>query len=539
MANYRNQQPTCEPVDENTWLLGVTNDATSTPVEALGTNSTYPQAYRELDSVAASMILKQEARAVVRSSIPVILTYTLQYSFSFFSLLVLGHIGANELAAAALANMALVVIVFSPGIGLASALDTFCSTTFTASRDKTLVGFHLQRGLIAVTCHFIVIVPVIWHLDMALVWLKQDAYVSTLCGQYVRMQLLGVLPWLSFECIKRFLQAQGIMHASTYILLAVMPVHLLSNYVLVWSKLVGVGFIGAAIANVLTNWFILGGISLYTWRSKAQEAWGGWTIQSLWAMPQYFQLAIPATIMICAEWWILDLLALAASYLGSTTLAAQSIVINTCSLTYQIPDGLSVVVCNHVGNLIGQARARRARLTAWLGIAMGAVVGVVTLCAALAVGNWWGYIYSEDARVVACVATIMPACALFQMFDAINSVGSGVLRSIERQNAGAMINFPAYYIVGFPLGLFLTYGIPRMGVLGLWFGICAGVALAVSLQLLICMRTDWHKEVQRCMIRVSMDCSVLERSHKSGDDSTENDSESSSDVATERSSLSR
>ncbi|KAJ2451961.1 ethionine resistance protein [Coemansia sp. RSA 2336] len=535
MTSNRNTT-TCEPADESTWLLGTANDnAVSTPVEALDPNSTYPPAYEELDSVATSVILQQEARAVVRSSIPVVLTYTLQYSFSFFSLLVLGHIGANELAAAALANMALVVIVFSPGIGLASALDTFCSTTFTASSDKTLVGFHLQRGLIAVACHFMAIVPVMWHLDTALVWLKQDTYVSMLCGQYVRVQLLGVLPWLCFECIKRFLQAQGIMHASTYILLAVMPVHLLGNYVLVWSKLAGVGFIGAAVANVLTNWLILGGILLYTWRSSAREAWGGWTIHSLWAMPQYFQLAIPATIMICAEWWILDLLALAASYLGSTTLAAQSIVINTCSLTYQVPDGLSVVVCNHVGNLIGQARTRRARLTAWLGIAMGAGVGVATLCAALAVGSWWGYIYSEDARVVACVATIMPACALFQMFDAINSVGSGVLRSIERQNAGAMINFPAYYVVGFPLGLFLTYGMPHMGVLGLWFGICAGVALAVSLQMLICLRTDWHNEVRRCMVRVSMDRSVLERSRKPDDNSSDSDS----DVTTERSSLSR
>ncbi|KAJ2194241.1 ethionine resistance protein [Coemansia sp. RSA 522] len=518
---------TSDPANETTWLLD--NDdtaAAATPTEALHPSSTYSRVFADLDTVPTNTILKQEVRLMMRSSIPVVLTYILQYSFSFISLLVVGHIGADELAAAALANMALVVVVFSPGIGLASALDTFCSTTFTASRDKTLVGFHLQRGLIAVMCHIIVIVPLMWNLDTALIWLRQDTYVAMLCGKYVRVQLIGVLPWLCFECVKRFLQAQAIMHASTFILLAVMPVHLLGNYALVWSTSFGFGFLGAAVANVLTNWLILCGIVAYAWHSKAREAWGGWTIQALWAMPQYFKLAVPAMVMICAEWWILDLLALAASYLDSTTLAAQSIVINTCSLTYQLPDGLSVVVCNRVGNLIGQARARRARLTAWLGIAASAVAGIATLCAALAVGSWWGRIYSDDTRVVALVAIIMPACALFQMFDAVNSVGSGVLRSIERQNAGALINFPAYYMLGFPLGLFLTYGPPQVGVLGLWYGICAGVALAVTLQLLICARTDWDNEVGRCMVRVSMDRSSHERSRKPDDGNTADDANS-------------
>ncbi|KAJ1845758.1 ethionine resistance protein [Coemansia sp. RSA 2708] len=516
MISSSGHQPSQGPATETSWLLG-RDDAASTPVETLCASGTYNRRYAELDSTATSTIIKQEARLIIRSSIPVILTYTLQYSFSLVSLLVVGHIGPDELAAAALANMALVVIVFSPGIGLASALDTVCSTTFTASDDKTLVGFHLQRGLIAIACHVLAIVPVMWNLDLALMWLQQDTAVSLLCGQYVRVQMLGVLPWLFFECVKRFLQAQAIMHASTCILLAVVPVHLLSNYVLVWSAHAGIGFLGAAVANVLTNWLILLGIVVYAWRSKAREAWGGWTTQALWSMPQYFKLAIPSMFMICAEWWILDLLALAASYLGSTTLAAQSIVINTCSLTYQVPDGLSVVVCNHVGNLIGQTRARRARHAAWLGLAMGAAVGVATLCAALAVGSWWGRIYSDDAQVVACVAMIMPACALFQMFDAVNSVGSGVLRSIERQNIGALINFPAYYMLGFPLGLYLTYGSPHVGVLGLWYGICAGVALAVAMQLLICVRTDWDNEVRRCMVRVSMDRSALERGRKPGD----------------------
>ncbi|KAJ2077280.1 ethionine resistance protein [Coemansia sp. RSA 988] len=507
--------------EETTWLLANNRvdtgasaaTATDAPSgsEFVADNLLPPCKFTEADSIATSLILVQESRRVLGSSVPVILTYVLQYSFSFISLLVVGHIGAEELAAAALANMALVVMVYSPSIGLASALDTFCSTSFTASRDRTLVGFHLQRGLIAMICHALVVMPIMWYLDVLMIWLKQDVMVSKLCGQFVRVQLLGALPWMFFECIKRFLQAQGVVHVSSCILVAVLPIHLASNYLLAWSPQMGIGFLGAALANVTTNWLILAGIVVYTCHSEARGSWGGWTVQALWAMPQYFRLAIPSMVMICAEWWILDLLALAASYLGSATLAAQSIVINTCSLTYQIPDGLSVVVCNQVGNLIGQSRTRRARLTAWLGIAFGVAVGAATLVAALVVSSWWGSIYSDDRQIIAGIAVIMPASALFQMADAINAVGSGVLRSVGRQNLGALINFTAYYLIGFPLGLYFTYGTPHFGVLGLWYGLCIGVGLAVPMQLLICLRTDWAFEVRRCMARVSEDHSSLMR----------------------------
>ncbi|KAJ2484789.1 ethionine resistance protein, partial [Coemansia sp. RSA 1694] len=291
MSQSRNLSPvptTASSSNESTWLLAATGNSIST-----ATLSSIDE-YAEVDSIDTNTMLRQEASLLAKTSLPVALTYLLQYSFSFVTLLVLGHIGANELAAAALGNMALVVIVYSPCIGLASALDTFCSTAFTASRDKTLVGFHLQRGIVAVTIHLVLIAPVLWHMDTLLIWLKQDVAVSLLCGQFMRVQLLGAFAWMMFECIKRFLQAQGIMHASTYVLLLVMPIHLANNYLLVWSPLLGLGFIGAAVANVLTNWLILAGLLAYTCNSKASESWGGWTVRALTTMPQYFQLAIPS-----------------------------------------------------------------------------------------------------------------------------------------------------------------------------------------------------------------------------------------------------
>ncbi|KAJ2786101.1 ethionine resistance protein [Coemansia javaensis] len=458
--------------------------------------------FGEEDAAGAGAMARQEAAALAGSAAPVALAYLLQFSFNFVNILSLGHLGASELAAAALGNMTLFMLVNAPAVGLASALDTFCATAFTASRDKTLVGFHLQRGLVAVTLHLLLVLPVLLGLEPVLVAVGQDPAVSRLCASFVRAQLVGAVPWMYFECVKRFLQAQGHMRASTGVLLAVLPLHLANNYLLVWSPTVGIGFLGAAVANVVTFWAMFVGSIAYAWHSEARGAWGGWSRRVAASMPEYYRLAIPTMVMTCSDWAAWELLAIAASYLGSVPLAAQSIVINTCSLTYQVPAGLSVAVTNRAGNLLGQGRARRARVASGTGLLLGAAAGSLNSAFCLAAAAWWGRVYSSDPGVVATVARIMPICALFQLSDAVNGVSAGVLRSIGRQAAGAWVNFPSYYLLGFPLGLYLTYGPPAMGVAGLWVGIAAGVTAAAVGQTAICVRADYDEEVARCMAQV-------------------------------------
>ncbi|KAJ2026578.1 ethionine resistance protein [Coemansia sp. RSA 2671] len=468
-----------------------------------GSIATLSAEYEEPDSVWTSVVARQEAVLIVSSSVPLALSSLLQYSYHFINIVSLGHLGSNELAAAALANMTLFMLVNAPAGGLMSALTTFCSTAFTASPDKTLVGFHLQCGLIAVTIHFLMVLPILLNIERILLVLNQDALIAGLCSSFVRAQLVGSLMWVYFECLKRFLQAQENMKASIYVLLAVPPIHLVNTYLLVWSPILGIGFLGAAFANVITFCAMLAGIIVYIWRSQESRAWGGWTRQSLFAMPQYYRFAIPSMIMVCSEWAAWELMAIAASYLGNITLAGQSIVINTCAITYPITGGLIAAVSNRVGNLLGQSRARRANISANVGLLLGGVAGSIGLTFYLGTASWWGKLYSSDPEVVATVALIMPVCALFQFSDAISGMSGGILRSLGWQAVGAWINLPSYYVIGLPLGLYLTYGAPNMGVTGLWVGIAVAATLTSFGQSMICLIANYTKEVDRCMAQVN------------------------------------
>ena len=116
----------------------------------------------------------KDIKWIVSSSVPASMTYFLQYSFAFVSVLTLGHLGTKELGAATLAITTNNVIGLAPALGYASALDTFCSTAFTASADKRMIGFHLQRGLLSVIIHFCMVFPFLWNIEWVLLLAHQD-----------------------------------------------------------------------------------------------------------------------------------------------------------------------------------------------------------------------------------------------------------------------------------------------------------------------------------------------------------------------------
>ncbi|KAJ2626595.1 ethionine resistance protein, partial [Coemansia sp. RSA 1290] len=157
------------------------------------------------------VVAKEEFLWLTSSSIPIVATYFLQFSLGFANFVAIGNLGAKELAATSLSYMISGVFALAPALGFASAMDTFCSSAFTASTDKTLVGLHFQRGVVAVVLHLIPTSFVFLNMEWLMLLLGQDAEVAALCGKYMKVFLPGVLPWALYECTKRYLQAQGIM----------------------------------------------------------------------------------------------------------------------------------------------------------------------------------------------------------------------------------------------------------------------------------------------------------------------------------------
>jgi MATE family multidrug resistance protein len=64
--------------------------------------------------------------------------------------------------------------------------------------------------------------------------------------------------------------------------------------------------------------------------------------------------------------------------------------------------------------------------------------------------------------------------------------------------------FSAYYIIGIPLGLWLTFK-QNMELSGLWYGLTAALVYGSALGIWLSLTTNWNKEVAKVIERLAVD----------------------------------
>ena len=79
--------------------------------------------------------------------------------------------------------------------------------------------------------------------------------------------------------------------------------------------------------------------------------------------------------------------------------------------------------------------------------------------------------------------TLFVLAALFQLSEGLQAVGSGVLRGAGDTRYGFVANVIGHWLVGVPVALYLAFS-RAMGVVGLWWGLCAGLTAVAAMLVL-------------------------------------------------------
>ncbi|CAH2351733.1 putative uncharacterized transporter C323.07c [[Candida] railenensis] len=420
-----------------------------------------------------------EMKAVCKSSVPLIITFFLQYSLTVVSIFSVGHIGKTELAAVSLAIMTFNVTV-SIFNGMATCLDTFCAQAYGAKKYH-LVGLYFQKCAAMLLVMSIPII-VLWCFSGSILSLVvEEKELAYLAQRYLRVISMGSPGYIFFETGKRFLQAQGLFNAGQYCLFIVAPINVLLNYVLVWDKTIGIGFIGAPIATAISYWLMSGLLLCYVLFVDGKRCWDGLEIKkSFQGWGPMMKLALNGTAMLLSEFIAFEILTLAAARFGTASLAAQSIVSTMATLFFQVPFGVSVAVSTRMGNHIGGERIDAAQIVNKVAVLFAAILGVVD-CLILVCGkSLIANSFTSDREVTRIAEKIIVILGINQLYDCANILFAGCLRGQGRQQIGSKLNLIAYYILAVPLGLTFAF-VLKMELVGLWAGLGVGIfTLAVS-----------------------------------------------------------
>ena len=198
------------------------------------------------------VLVKSEVVELIRSLVPLLITYGLQFLIYVTSIYSCGKLGSMEIAAASLALCTFTITGMALIQGFATALDSYCSQAYS-SNDFLRVGMYFQRCSLMMLAFLVPMAVLWWFSASVLLVFVDDQQLVIMAQQYLRWNTLATPGLVLFETGKRFLQAQHIFNAGTYVLVLVVPANFVLHWLLVWHPDYGLGYVGSPIAISISS----------------------------------------------------------------------------------------------------------------------------------------------------------------------------------------------------------------------------------------------------------------------------------------------
>jgi len=455
-----------------------------------------------LEGLKVVVSLRREVELVARLSAPVALSQLGLMMIGVVDTLMLSRVGVTALAGAALGN-AWQWTALSLGLGLVMGIDPLISQAHGRG-DGPATALALQRGIVLALLASVPVMLFCAVSERGLVLLGQDPTVAGLAGRYNLFKLPTLPCFLVYSALRQYLQGRGQMAPATWVMWISNAVHAVLNWMLIFGRLgmPALGVEGAAIASSFSTALLVVLLGVWIVAFRLHEgAWRPWGRDSFSArgLTQTVRLGLPVGLQIALESSAFSLSTTMAGWLGPEALASHQVVLNMASLSFMVPLGISQGASVRVGNLIGAGDAPGMRRAARVSIGLGAFVMLFSAVAFSSLRFELPALYTDDARVLARAAQILPLAAAFQLFDGTQVVAGGVLRGMGRPDAAAIVNLVGYYVVALPCA-YASGFVWGHGLVGIWTSLALGLTL-VALALLV-----WaHRTAQRPLaaLRVS------------------------------------
>lgn len=85
-------------------------------------------------------------------------------------------------------------------------------------------------------------------------------------------------------------------------------------------------------------------------------------------------------------------------------------------------------------------------------------------------------LFTVDPAVIQIGESLLLVAALFQLFDGLQGVATGVLRGLGDTRTPMLWNLAGHWFVGLPVGYLLCF-VRGWGVIGLWIGLSTGLTV--------------------------------------------------------------
>lgn len=432
-----------------------------------------------------------ELRATLALAWPLILANLTQQAIQATDVLLMGRLGATQLAAATLAlNLTFTLNLLMLGLVTASSpmMATALGRRFNAIRD---VRRTFRAGLWLLAFMLPPYWLVLWNIGSLMRAFGETADLANQGQTFMRAYMWCTAPWLVFQLLRNFVAALERPRVVLWLSLGGIGLNALLSWSLIFGRfgLPALGLPGGGVGSTLT-WFILCGaliaVTLLDRRFRRFHLFGHfWRFdrQRILAM---IRLGWPIGATMALEMGVFALAAYFMGWIGAPAVAAHAVALQLAALTFMVPLGLGQAATVRVGLALGrsdQAGIARAGWTAWvIGVAFMGAMAVVMWSVPHRLVTLFLTDIPQNALVIGLAVSFLRVAAAFQLVDGAQVIGAGMLRGLHDTRWPLVFALVGYWVIGLGIGVWLAFGADWKGV-GIWIGLASGLAVVAVLML--------------------------------------------------------
>ena len=409
---------------------------------------------------------------------PAVLTMISQTIMSFTDAVMVGRLGAVELAGVGLAGT-LVWGLYSFFNGLVNGVNTFVAQDFGAKR-YTNIGRMTWQGIYFAAASGVLLFFLSSHSQDLFRLLGPSREVLAVGSSYLGIRMRGVLFIIMWMCFSAFLRGLGDTRTPLKITVLANAINIFGDYVLIFGKLgfPKLGTDGAAVATIFANG--VGAVIFFMIFLSARNA-ESYATRSDWrprlgAMRRLSSIGVPIGLQ-----WLLDMgsfifFSALIGRLGTMQLAATEAGIRLMSLSFMPVYGLSIAATTLVGQYIGSGQMHLACRSGNSALRLGFVYTIFIGFVFMVFPDRLVALINSDPEVVRIGSSVLRMAAVFQMFDGLGIVSNGCLRGAGDTTWAMKIGVGYAWLLFVPLA-YLGGFVLKGGAVGAWAGatiyICA------------------------------------------------------------------
>lgn len=413
---------------------------------------------------------------LVALAAPMLLGQAGQVILQLTDTLLIGHVGAVELAAASLAgNFVMFALYFAYG-AVGAVSPSVAQRHGAGDREGVARTAHagamlalVVGGMIAVT--LTATVPLLEHLGQPREVAEAARLYLVLIAWSMPGAILAVVLGQIAEAVDRPWPVLGFMALAVTL-----------NALLAWCLVFGragfppLGLAGAGWATLIARWIHAAALAVWMrsdprvagrrmtgTESRSRMGDGGLDLRRL------FVQGLPMAGQDVLEGGAFAVGSVMLGWVGTTALAANQVTVGIASLAWMVPVSLSMATGVRVAQAAGAGDRQAARRTGIAAMLLG--TGLMAVCAAFYVtgGRRLAGVFTDDPEVAALAGTLVSIAGIYQVSDVIQSVSLGALRGLLDTRVPMVANAVCYWALSLPTVWFLTFRC-GWGAAGVWAG---------------------------------------------------------------------